>query len=83
MLQKSDDLRFQRAVKSITLAAGVLKRKYQKLEESKLVLRAITDHNVPKFINEDINLFVGIILDLFPTTDKRREQYSELEQMII
>jgi dynein heavy chain len=72
-----------RAVKSIILAAGVLKRKYPELEESKLILRAITDCNVPKFINEDINLFGGIILDLFPTTDKRREQYGELEQMII
>ena len=69
-----------RAVKSIILAAGVLKRKYPELEESKLVLRAITDCNVPKFINEDINLFGGIILDLFPITDKRREQYGELDK---
>lgn len=50
-----------RAVKSIILAAGVLKRRQSDLEESKLVLRAITDCNVPKFINEDINLFGGII----------------------
>ena len=71
-----------RAVKSIILAAGVLKRKYADFEESKLVLRAITDCNVPKFINEDINLFGGIIQDLFPTTDKRKEQYGDLELMI-
>ena len=39
-------------------------------EESKLILRAISDCNIPKFINEDIDLFQGIISDLFPTTDK-------------
>ena len=55
-----------RAVKSIILAAGVLKRKYADMEESKLVLRAITDCNVPKFINED----------------KRKESYGDLEKMI-
>ena len=72
-----------RAVKSIILAAGVLKRKLPDLDESKLVLRAISDVNVPKFINEDINLFNGIVSDLFPTTDKRKELYGELEEMII
>jgi dynein heavy chain, axonemal len=71
-----------RAVKSIILAAGTLKRLFPNLEESKLILRAIEDCNVPKFINEDIELFNGIIQDLFPTTDKSKDDYGELEQMI-
>ena len=50
-----------RAVKSIILAAGVLKKDYPDMDESKLVLRAISDCNIPKFINEDIELFTGII----------------------
>lgn len=71
-----------RAVKSIILAAGVLKRLHPDFEESRLVLRAIEDCNVPKFINEDIDLFIGIIEDLFPTTDKKKELYDDLETMI-
>jgi dynein heavy chain, axonemal len=72
-----------RAVKSIILAAGVLKREFPNLDETKLVLRAISDCNVPKFIQEDIDLFNGIISDLFPSTDKKKEEYGRLEQAIV
>ena len=67
-----------RAVKSIILAAGGLKREYPKEEESKLALRAISDCNIPKFVVEDIPLFEGIISDLFPTTDKAKPNYEVL-----
>lgn len=67
-----------RAVKSIILAAGVLKNDFPEEDESKLVLRAICDCNIPKFINEDIDLFSGIIEDLFPTTDKAKQNYEKL-----
>lgn len=71
-----------RAVKSIILAAGVLKRRFGDSEESNIVLRAISDCNIPKFINDDINLFKGIISDLFPTTDKTKPTYPELKEAI-
>lgn len=67
-----------RAVKSIILAAGGLKSDYPNEDESKLVLRAISDCNIPKFITEDIPLFEGIISDLFPTTDKGKPNYDTL-----
>jgi len=67
-----------RAVKSIILAAGGLKREYPVEDESRLVLRAISDCNIPKFITEDIPLFEGIISDLFPTTDNSKPNYDVL-----
>ena len=43
-----------------------------------MVLRAISDCNIPKFISEDIPLFEGIISDLFPTTIQKKPNYTRL-----
>ena len=67
-----------RAVKSIILASGALRKESPDLDESVLVLRAISVCNIPKFIQEDIEQFNGIISDLFPTTPNSPRDYDNL-----
>ena len=57
-----------RAVKTILVAAGSLRRRLEDWTEEQITLRAILDANVPKFTSGDIPLFKGIVGDLFPTT---------------
>lgn len=52
-----------RAVKSVLNAARRLKRTERETPEDQLLLRALEDVNVPKFVKEDISLFRNIISD--------------------
>jgi len=67
-----------RAVNTVISAAGLNKRKYPNLAEDLLLLRALRDSNVPKFLQHDILLFDGIILDLFPGLELPNVDYGHL-----
>lgn len=55
-----------RAVKSVLVMAGQLRRNDSKSTEDLVLIRAMKDSNVPKFLEHDLPLFEGIVTDLFP-----------------
>merc|ERR1719424_2760732 len=68
-----------RALKSILVAAGQLRRKFGNTrDESVLMLMALNDVNLPKFTFNDIPLFLGITGDLFPGVALPPSDYGAL-----
>ena len=72
-----------RAVRSVINAAGLIKRAEPDMDEEQLLLRALRDVNVPKFLKDDLPLFENIIIDLFPSVEKPVIDRSPLDEAIL
>jgi len=71
-----------RAVNTVISAAGNNKRKQPDADEAILMLRALKDSNLPKFLTDDIVLFQGIISDLFPGVELPAPDYGSLMKVM-
>jgi len=71
-----------RAIKSVLVVAGVMKRAEPALAESAILLRALRDFNIPKIVADDLDIFFGLLGDLFPGIDVPRKRDERMEQII-
>ena len=71
-----------RALKSVLVMAGELKRGSPDLPEDVVLMRALRDMNMPKFVFEDVPLFQGLISDLFPGLDCPRVRYPSFNDAV-
>lgn len=70
-----------RALKSVLVMAGALAASLKEnstLEEDDVLMRALRDMNMPKFVYEDVPLFRGLIFDLFPNRKCPRVSRKDL-----
>ncbi|KAL3274195.1 hypothetical protein HHI36_015611 [Cryptolaemus montrouzieri] len=71
-----------RAIKSVLVVAGSLKRGDPGRPEEEVLMRALRDFNVPKIVTDDTPVFMGLIGDLFPALEVPRKRDAEFERTV-
>ncbi|XP_037537274.1 dynein heavy chain 11, axonemal [Nematolebias whitei] len=71
-----------RAIKSVLVVAGSLKREDRSRPEEQVLMRALRDFNLPKIVTSDVPIFLGLISDLFPQLDVPRKRDPTLENAV-
>ena len=71
-----------RAIKSVLVVAGGLKRNDRERPEDQVLMRALRDFNTPKIVTDDLPIFMGLIGDLFVALDVPRKRNIEFEAEI-
>ena len=71
-----------RAIKSVLVVAGALKRSDPDRPEDQVLMRALRDFNLPKIVSDDNPIFLGLISDLFPSLDVPRKRELEFEKSV-
>ena len=52
------------------------------MDDTSLLLQAVFDASLPKFIAEDVPVFLGIVEDLFPSYNSKQEEHLALRAAI-
>uniref|UniRef100_A0A3P9MIJ3 Dynein heavy chain hydrolytic ATP-binding dynein motor region domain-containing protein n=1 Tax=Oryzias latipes TaxID=8090 RepID=A0A3P9MIJ3_ORYLA len=71
-----------RAIKSVLVVAGSLKREERGRPEEQILMRALRDFNLPKIVTNDVPIFLGLISDLFPQLEVPRKRNLLLENAV-
>ncbi|NXI41699.1 DYH17 protein, partial [Galbula dea] len=71
-----------RAMKSVLVVVGSLKREDPDHTEDQILMRALRDFNIPRIVRDDLPIFMGLIGDLFPTLDVPRKRDLDFEKII-
>ena len=71
-----------RAIKSVLVVAGGFKRAEPDLDERALLMRALRDFNLPKIVADDLDIFRGLLMDLFPGIDVPRKRDYRFEDLV-
>nr|XP_023509291.1 dynein heavy chain 9, axonemal isoform X13 [Equus caballus] len=71
-----------RAIKSVLVVAGSLKRGDPDRPEDQVLMRSLRDFNIPKIVTDDMPVFMGLIGDLFPTLDVPRRRDPNFEALV-
>ncbi|XP_061632559.1 dynein axonemal heavy chain 11 isoform X3 [Phyllopteryx taeniolatus] len=71
-----------RAVKSVLVVAGALRRRDKTKPEDQVLMRALRDFNMPKIVTDDVTIFLGLLRDLFPGLEVERERDWDFENEV-
>jgi len=71
-----------RAIKSVLVVAGTFKRSESEVSELNLLMRALRDFNIPKIAFTDLQIFHGLLGDLFPGVGIPRKRNMQFEQCV-
>ncbi|XP_064531689.1 dynein axonemal heavy chain 9 isoform X4 [Pseudopipra pipra] len=71
-----------RAIKSVLVVAGSLKRADPERPEEQVLMRSLRDFNTPKIVTDDVPVFMGLIGDLFPALGVPRKRDLDFEALV-
>ncbi|XP_068007753.1 dynein axonemal heavy chain 9 [Melanerpes formicivorus] len=71
-----------RAIKSVLVVAGSLRRAEPGRPEEQVLLRSLRDSNLPKVVGDDLPLFLRLLADLFPALEVPRHRDLRLEALV-
>jgi dynein heavy chain len=72
-----------RAIKSVLVVAGGFKRADATLTEQAVLMRSLRDTNVAKIEGDDLKIFMGLLLDLFPGISVPRARDHPFEEILV